>query len=137
MGAWSHKSFDNDSALDWLDDFQQKPTAKFLRQTFETVLTQDYIEVDEGSAVIAAADLVAMMEGKRPFIEDVDFTGIDFPSIQEVLHSGFFLKALAAIDRVKNVEVSELAQLWQDSDDYARWQNDVIDIENNIKHLVS
>jgi len=63
MGAWGHRSFDNDSAQDWLAELGG---IRDLRRAFERVMRAKptaYIEVDDASAVIAAAEIVAAARG--------------------------------------------------------------------------
>jgi hypothetical protein len=65
MGAWGSGSFDNDSALDWLGDLADGDAD--LRQTLEAAAGADadaYLEVDEASAAVAAAEIVAAGHGK-------------------------------------------------------------------------
>src|SRR5437667_456841 len=58
-GAWSHESFANDGALDWVAEFQNTPTAEFLRSTLAQGTTGKYIESFAGESIIAAAEVVA------------------------------------------------------------------------------
>lgn len=63
-GTWSHESFENDGALDWAAEFQEKSTLQFLRQTLALATTGKYIESFSGESVIAAAEVVAASLGR-------------------------------------------------------------------------
>ena len=65
MGAWGTGSFQNDSALDWYEDFRASG-AIAVDAALSATVTEDYIEVDEGSAAIAAAEIVAACFGNAP-----------------------------------------------------------------------
>jgi len=61
MGAWGEKAFENDSALDWLAEFEGRGLA-MLRETLSNVASfhaDEYLDVDDGAPAIAAAEIVA------------------------------------------------------------------------------
>jgi hypothetical protein len=65
MGAWGEKAFQNDAALDWLAELEAVGIAR-LRETLSRVVDTDpgeFIDADDGAAVIAAAEIVAAARG--------------------------------------------------------------------------
>ncbi len=133
MGAWGYKSFENDAALDWLDCFKDRCNIGYLKETFDKVLqNNDYIEVDEGAAVIASAEFIAMLKGNRPFGEKADFSGIKFSYLLSKINDSLIEKAIEAIKKIKNVEISEVAALREDSKNFEDWLQDVNDIEAKL-----
>jgi hypothetical protein len=59
MGAWGEKAFQNDSALDWLAEFEGRGVV-MLRKTLSRVAdvpVDDYLDVDDGTCSIAAAEI--------------------------------------------------------------------------------
>lgn len=69
MGAWGSGSFDNDMAMDWVDQVQsiedvRAPFAELKRVT-DLEGADRYLEADLASELIAAAETVAMMLGRR------------------------------------------------------------------------
>ena len=67
MGAWGEKAFENDAALDWLVELETGDVAT-LRETLSAVATahsDDYVDVDDGSRAVAAAEVVAAAFGLR------------------------------------------------------------------------
>lgn len=65
MGSWGEKAFQNDAALDWLAELEGAGVAR-LRQALSQVANTaegDYIDVDDGAAAIAAAEIVAAALG--------------------------------------------------------------------------
>jgi hypothetical protein len=117
MGAWHFENFDNDAAMDWIYDFSMNPTETFLADTFKLVNTNtDYIESDDGASALAAAEVVAAIKGNKTNAWPED---IDVPDSLRI-SNGLTADALQAIDKVSS-NISELKELWQESDDYENW----------------
>ena len=132
MGAWASDSFSNDDALDWLLDFVEAPTAEMLRDTLEHVTNLDpeeYLEAPDCCEAIAAAEIVAALNGKpAPKLPD------DLKAWLQTDH-GLAAKALtavaiAAVKRI--VRESELQELWSDGGDDAQWLADMTDLERRL-----
>lgn len=65
MGAWDEKNFGNDSAMDWVNEFEDNPTIELLKNTLQDLVdSDDYIDMDIASAGLAAAEIVAALKGK-------------------------------------------------------------------------
>jgi hypothetical protein len=67
MGAWGEKAFQNDSALDWVAELEAGGP-KALRDALSAVAcagVEDYVDVDDGSRAVAAAEVVAAAFGLR------------------------------------------------------------------------
>jgi len=61
MGAWGEKAFENDAALDWvatLDDEGLSAIHAILSHVADAD-DSEYLDVDDGAAAIAAAEVVA------------------------------------------------------------------------------
>ena len=121
MGAWGEKPFENDSALDWLGDLEE---VEDLRETLTTVAADDdYLEVDDGSAAIAAAEIVAAArDGKvdrlaKDASKWLEKHGTQIADADRAL-------AVRAVQRVLGSK-SELAELWDDNGPDNSWRRDV------------
>lgn len=110
MGAWGSGSFENDAAMDWAGSVQ---SVEDLRAPFERLETLGGAEVDAdlASEVIAAAETVAMLMGRR---------SRDFPDelAQRLGDAGepeadLYHSARDALTRV--MRKSELAELWEET----------------------
>jgi hypothetical protein len=129
MGAWSIEHFDNDAALDWLYDFSMNPSVQALEDTFKAVAnTEDYIESDDGSAVLAAAEVIAAAKGKKSTAYPEDTEVFSRLKISPEL----IARALQAIDIVSRQDNSELKELWQESDEYDDWQKAVNELKERL-----
>lgn len=129
MGAWGDRNFDNDAAMDFVGDFTDAPSAESLQEALATVIElgeeNEYIEVDEASAALAAAEIVAAKLGKP---------APDFPEgLQQVLPNVQLPGSLQKLARkaVKQVvKESEMQELWAEGDESAAWlaiQSDLLE----------
>ena len=111
MGAWGEGPFENDSALDWLS--AAADSGRAIEQAFDATHDADYLDVDDGSAAVAAAAVVAAA---------VDGDASSLPEKARVLAGNVVadgklrVRAVKALDRVL-APASELAELWDDGDD--------------------
>ncbi len=111
MGAWGEGPFDNDSALDWLS--AATDSGRAIEQAFDATIDTDYLDVDDGSAVVAAAAVIAAA---------VDGDVSALPKKARVLAGNVVadgklrVRAVEALDRVL-APASELAELWDEGDD--------------------
>ncbi|MEQ1865496.1 MAG: DUF4259 domain-containing protein [Micropepsaceae bacterium] len=132
MGAWATDSFSNDDALDWLVDFAAAPTIEMLRDTLEHVTASeadDYLEAPDCSEAIAAAEIVAALNGNPAANLPEDLKtwlqsdhGLDAAQLRPI--------ASAAIEQI--AENSELRELWEESDFYEKWTVEVSDLVRRL-----
>ena len=120
MGAWGVGSFENDDALDWIA-LLQRDGEKAIAAAFASAENTEYLDVDVGSDIVAAAEAVAAMNGnimqKAPR-ELVTWTaGRSMPSPELIQ------RARAAIKRI--LHGSELHDLWEESGEFEAWRADI------------
>ncbi|CAN5922775.1 hypothetical protein BH11MYX4_BH11MYX4_12900 [soil metagenome] len=125
MGAWGEKAFENDSALDWLADLEAEGVDA-LRDLLASVADTDdeeYLDVDDGAAAIAAAEIVAAARGRgrdrltKEVIAWLDGNAPDLVAEDLVL-------ACRAVERVVAGN-SELRELWEEGSSDSPWHADV------------
>jgi hypothetical protein len=130
MGAWGHGYFEDDSALDFAAKVEESDQpATVLREALQTAVQADYLESNEGNAVIvAAAYLDRQLHGTRftpagrPKPLEVDTFAerhptVDLAPLRET--------AVAALRRVL-ADDSELNELWAENEtDYPAWRQGV------------
>jgi hypothetical protein len=124
MGAWGPKAFDNDAAADFLDELEADGPPRIaaaLRSVIDAP-PDAYLDVDDCSAAIAAAELVyASKRADRSRLDDAAGDWLDE-------HSGFIgdtdlVLARQAVDRV--LAKSELRDLWDEAGPDSEWHADV------------
>ncbi|WP_083325981.1 DUF4259 domain-containing protein [Hymenobacter coccineus] len=121
MGAWGNRNFENDQAMDFVGDFIDSPSLESIEDALTTVVDLgeegEYIEVDEASVALAAAEMVAASFTKP---------APDFPTelqpTSDSIGIGVALKKLArkAVNQV--MKKSELQELWAESGDFTEWE---------------
>lgn len=131
MGAWGHKSFDNDSALDWLGELVDGD-AELVEEALDAVADAEedaYLEVDEASAALAAAELVAAALGKGDERLNDDAT----EWLEEHRAAARAIGAARARRAVERVyESSELRELWDENGDDTEWHADVRELLHRL-----
>lgn len=118
MGAWGPGPFDNDSALDFLADVliteEGWDTVTGLLTAVAEADDDAYVDVDDASGTLVAAELVAARHGKP-----LEYTPDDVLTWIKGLGSPATLEdrliAVAAVRRV--LRSSELQELWDEAED--------------------
>ncbi|XXT17977.1 DUF4259 domain-containing protein [Sorangium sp. So ce429] len=119
MGAWGYGSFENDSALDWLHEVEAEPA--LVGAALDGVATADdqaYLEVDECSAALAAAELVAAALGRGDDRLNDDAAAWLQDHRDEIRGVGA-ARARRAVERV--AQGSELRELWDENGADTEW----------------
>lgn len=148
VGAWGEGPFDNDVAADWAADFQgldaqegfglveaalQAAAAPVRRRVWKRRGDGGgYLDADDGSLAVAAAEIVAYLIDRSPpppvYGEEAyswaDRTGA-------TADTELVRLALAVLARVVG-EASELADLWDESD-AAEWRASIRRIEERLQ----
>ena len=112
-GAWGVGSFENDSAMDWVYELELSTSSSFLGETFDHVEGRNYLEVDECSAAIAAAEVVASIIEKS--LSHLPDAVQEWAGKYDEIDNNLKLEAVAAVMRCADIQTSELAQLWGES----------------------
>lgn len=134
MGAWGFNVFDDDVALDILDEFGEiEDIIEFMKESFEDALETDYLDYGECFKVIVSAALMDCVINSTEYdiLKDEEY---GYQEILERIKNLDFtpLENLA----VKALEVlmndSELFELWDENPDSNIWKSNIIGI---IKRL--
>lgn len=140
MGAWGAKVFDDDAALDFLEE-QLIPRADpraVMRKAFEAALAADYVEYDAGQAVLASAAVIFSAKNGHPLDDDETearvawregLAALDFSALAE-LGSKACLRVCG--------KSSELRELWEDDADLlSAWIGNVESLTRGLKQSSS
>jgi len=115
MGAWNATSFGNDSANDWAYELEKYTDLTLIERTLEKVLvkhTGEYIDVDEAAEAIAAAEVLAWLNGKPTPVDAYTEKVAKWVELHPRRPSRPLLKqAIAALDRI-TIEPSEVLEFW-------------------------
>lgn len=130
MGAWGVSTFENDDAVDWLEELIGSVNLLILYSTFE-MLEEDYLECPDGCNALAAAEVVAALnnQARASFPEQAK----QWVATHKNDKSDDLLDlALNAVDKVIS-KSSELNELWKKSDEYGEWLKDVASLKLALK----
>jgi hypothetical protein len=128
MGAWGYLPFENDDALDWLDELEAGGADVVRRALVKA--GDGYVEAPEGSVAIAAAEITSACQGNPPgelpenVATWVTAHGAELGAEEVEL-------ALEAVGRVAGEE-SELAELWDDADE-PEWRESIEDLSERLR----
>jgi len=134
MDAWEPGSFGNDSASDWLAELLETPDLSMIGEAFDAVLAagDDALEVQAGEEGIAAADVVAWINGRGGKSDDNGDRIEDWINEHELEVSDSMLKkARRVVDRVFN-SPSELREAWEESDDFDDWRAALAELKERL-----
>ena len=134
LGAWGPGSFDNDDAVDWLNDLRRSARFRPIETALDAVARMapnTYVEAPEASAAVAAAEVVAALRG-RPAVhlppELREWVGANGGS---GLAENLGEVARRALARVEGN--SELRDLWAESgDEGASWRRQIDDLMSRL-----
>jgi len=130
MGAWSHTSFGNDDAFDFIAEVKEDGEAA-IANAFEVIdflEPKEFIDSADAFVAIAAAEFVAASVGNPP---------AEFPDkAADLLPRLNNLKALKpdatkAMQRL--LDSPDLKEVWVLEEDYVKWRAGVEDIIERLK----
>lgn len=121
-GAWESDSFGNDDAMDWANQCTGSNGPKFIAFSLDAALSDGYLEAPDGSAAVAAAEVVAASRGKPAKALPKELSSwLDKQQRAEIAKLAPI--AAKAVSRVLNGPKSELRELWQENKkDFPAWR---------------
>lgn len=131
MGAWGHSSFENDDALDWVGLLEDAAGVSVIVEALSHVTDEadEYIEAPECSMAIAAAEVVAALNGRPSdsLPADVKAWLVGRPAPEAALLS----KARQAVEAV--LGESELRELWAaNAEAFSKWTAVLNDLKQRL-----
>lgn len=133
MGAWGTGIFDDDTALDTLDELQEANVLEFIETAFSEAKESEYLDYDQCISVLVSGAIIDYILNSTKFFEEDDEYTEWFESLEdlEVVHlKGDAVKALELVisDR------SELNELWSENEqDYSKWKDNITSMIKRIK----
>ena len=132
MGTWGHRNFENDNALDFIAEVEERGTDR-IEEAIRVVANypqDDALEADDCVAALAAIEYIAAAKGKQSedFPEDAeDWLQKTGPASLLSLNSDAMTKA---IERIRSN--SELRELWEEGEETEQWLAVLSDLEKRI-----
>jgi len=133
MGAWGVGIFDDDTAMDFLNELtDSKNPLKLMKSALEDARAAKYLEYDGGqSALVTSAITDAILNGTQ---HAVGLDGLDTFVAKHKSSDVSSLKSLAsaAVRQVLS-EGSELRELWAENvDDYPKWRENLESLASRL-----
>ncbi|HEX2898908.1 MAG TPA: DUF4259 domain-containing protein [Bacteroidia bacterium] len=129
MGAWDFGFFDNDGALDWVDELEDSENPKaFFKRAFADALKSTYLDQDGAHAVTVSAGYIDFILNGTHYGEDHEIL-LGFVARHPKLKVDDLRgEAVKALQKVIGPD-SELNQLWAEAkDDHAKWRGTIQDL---------
>lgn len=120
MGAWGYSSFENDTALDCIEEWKDVSAIRRLLEGAANSAAE--LDADEASCLLAAAEVVCTMMGRTAadFPEDALDNWKAAGDPDEALRT----MATVGVERVR--DNSELAELWaEEPSENKKWQKEI------------
>lgn len=137
MGAWDCNCFDNDTALDFLEELQDNGNpCEFIKFVIEnTNHGDDFLDSDDAQELIAGCGMLDCALNGTPFSGEIKPAFFDAlvekvkknKDILNIAHLGAEVLPL-----VLNEDNSELCQLWKDTDSFSVWQQGIFKLIENL-----
>ena len=130
MGAWGLGVFENDCAMDWLDESCESTGDAAIREALKEVVSGgDYLEVDEGSAGLAAIEILNCLRGNPP--QDVpEYVASWVEANKNIETTDLVIVAKRALELIDSEESSEVSQLWLEAGH--NWSGLVANIQERL-----
>ena len=132
MGTWGYRTFEDDTACDWLYDLEQEGTDLLARSLSPDNDGDDYLDSDDGIAILAAAEIIyGVLNGPREGLPDEALNWINANKTADV--ACFKPLCEGRLGRVLS-EQSELRQLWEENaDEFENWKTNVEFLRDALK----
>lgn len=137
MGAWDCGIFDDDTAYDFDGEIKNDARA-FFKSSFENVMLSEYLEYEEGHAVIVSAAYIDnLVNGTEYRNDNEELNDESNVNVFGILHKDLEVEdlKLLAVGALKKVidENSELNELWAENEElYPRWKQNILDIIHRL-----
>ncbi|MGH8016780.1 MAG: DUF4259 domain-containing protein [Opitutaceae bacterium] len=133
-GTWGPGSFDNDDALDWLQNDFESDGAAAIEGAVNAVArsrSSDYIDAPLASRAVAACEFLAAWQG-RPSKDIPDPILAEAKILRGAPREALRERARKALDRV--VKDSELQALWAEGNEpeYEQWKKAMADLRARL-----
>jgi hypothetical protein len=131
MGAWGCGVFENDEALDFVNELTSTPKLDVVRKVLDQANQggSHVLDVDIASRVLVAVEVVAAISG-HPGEQPEELADWLRESKTKKITPEFRIEAQSAAIKVLNK--SELRELWNQSPDFEAWRSSVRDLVERL-----
>ena len=131
-GSWDVGAFDNDAALDWVNELERASDTAFLSATLRKVhMNAKFIDDDTCSSALAAAEVVAAARG-RPVKSLPAEVRVWLKRVNPKISAELLASARSAVETCRDGKASDLRHLWQDSGFTKQWLDATADLLSRL-----
>ena len=131
MGAWGIGHFENDDAGDWVWELEDAKSLAPVGSAFDEVdASVDYLDAGIACIGLAAAETVAATLGK-PASDLPDSIAELVADLGGAIDQSLVARAIVAVEKIG--AESELRELWEETDDFGKWQEKVADLLERLR----
>jgi hypothetical protein len=124
MSVWDIGPFDNDLAMDWVQDLQESNDLYYIEDTLNNVLEEGdtFIPMPFACEALAAIEVLARLQGQPggEAVDDVD-AWVETARKKFRRRADLVEKSLKVLDLIVS-EKSELANEWAQTDEHVAWR---------------
>ena len=136
MGAWGHRNFENDGALDFIWKVEEQGVSAIVK-AIDTVATFDeneYLDSSECEELQAAVEFIAAAKGNpsEDFPENAEDWLANYKG-SELTNADLVEKSNQALDRL--LRASEMKELWEEAGSYDTWAATINDLKKRITNI--
>ncbi len=148
MGTWGYRIFEDDASCDWYDEFcLQGQNFDEIEESIEDVIDiEDVLEHDLCCATLVGAEIICAAYGKpsEDFPDEEYHQGddnedalpaLDFEKVRFNTTEEYTEKAIKAVKKIKKYSKSKLRQLWEEADDFNKWEACLEDLMQRLSQL--
>jgi Domain of unknown function (DUF4259) len=129
-GAWGHRSFENDDALDWVTDDLKSAPQRAINDAIATIIrSKGYLEAPQCSIAIAACEVIAAVQG-RPSSDLPEDVAAAVKTLGSKQSETLRRDARDALDKI--LAKSELRDLWEESKHFEEWKKSVAELKSRL-----
>jgi len=132
MGAWGITNFENDTAIDWLNNLPLLVKNEVIDNYLDTILEEkEFIDDEKSFISLAIAEFalhymgLSKIEILKENLFKVNFTITQLDKIVKVIHKILYFE-----------EHSELRELWLDTEDYDIWEKHQLSIASLLQNYI-
>jgi len=130
-GTWGYGQFDNDQSLDTSSDWAESGTIESIQAALTLATSAKYLDSDDAVNALVAAEVVAASLGNANKDLPADLAAWLRAQPRDRLHA-LAPEALAAVERVRSSDGSELRELWG-GQDLEGWLTQVDDLASRLR----
>jgi hypothetical protein len=133
MGAWGHLNFENDTALDFVWELEEKGI-NWIKNAFEVINGREedsFLDSDLCAEALAGIEFIAAAKGNpaADFPEDAE-EWLQKNKAGLLANYHWIAKSKQAIDRIQHN--SELKDLWEETNEFEEWTKVLEDLSKRI-----